>query len=204
MIVTRIDMSICTLTLISILIFSGCEDQSHHLIFTAIKQDNANAVIAFLNKDHSLINLKNSRGMSPLHVAMQFDSYESAKVLLGRGSSIYNRDIDGFSILYAACHSVISVELLDLSRDVIDTYNVDKYGNKMLHIACADENLDVVRFLLKKGANPQVLNDSNQTPLQFALSIKTTFSNEFKEAFGVSENAGQDKKDSNEPEKNKE
>lgn len=51
-----------------------------------------------------------------------------------------------------------------------------KYGNRPLHLASANFVLgadkEIVEILLKSGAKKDSLNDNNQTPIEYAISIK--------------------------------
>jgi ankyrin repeat protein len=44
-------------------------------------------------------------------------------------------------------------------------------GNTALHMACANNHIDIVKLLLKHGANPNSTNNSNNTPLRNIINI---------------------------------
>jgi len=73
-----------------------------------------------------------------------------------------------------------ALQLNDISelKSILNNFNRPIYfsiddtfenGNTSLHIACLNQSLDVVRYLLSKGANPNVMNDNGETPLMLAI-----------------------------------
>ena len=53
-------------------------------------------------------------------------------------------------------------------EEATDLASTDPSGNTALHMACANGHLDIVKLLLKHGANPNALNKSKNTPLHWA------------------------------------
>jgi ankyrin repeat protein len=54
----------------------------------------------------------------------------------------------------------------------IDIDHRDIYGKTLLHYACQSKRKDIMQFLLKSGANPDIKDNKNRTPMH-TLSIHT-------------------------------
>lgn len=65
--------------------------------------------------------------------------------------------------------------VLWLKYEKIDIDRRDCRGNTLLHYAAQSSATSNIKFLLKKGANPNVLNDNGDSPL--SLGLKRKFSN---------------------------
>lgn len=50
-----------------------------------------------------------------------------------------------------------------------DVNGVDSHDRTLLHLAVSEGNVDIVRFLIHKGAYVNVLNDDDRTPLHLAV-----------------------------------
>lgn len=54
-----------------------------------------------------------------------------------------------------------------LIKSNIDMNHKDIYGNTLLHYACREKKFNVVRFLLKNGSDPDIINNDSRLPLHF-------------------------------------
>ena len=61
-------------------------------------------------------------------------------------------------------------QLLEKILNVVDVDILGKHGETPLHQAILRQNIFVAKFLLEKGADCNVLNDSNAGPLFFAVA----------------------------------
>jgi ankyrin repeat protein len=81
------------------------------------------------------------------------------KMFLGAMNTL---DEDAFKQALVDCQSLIDAGYLDLNRAIKDTQST------FLHTAVWFKKLDLVRFLLANGANPNASNLKGNTPLHFA------------------------------------
>merc|ERR1711974_497672 len=72
-------------------------------------------------------------------------------------------------------HTGVVRLLLAADKTIVDCQ--DKYGNTALHYACEEERNEVARLLISHGANREVANHEEKTPLEmcspgFARALK--------------------------------
>ena len=73
-------------------------------------------------------------------------------------------------------HCGVVRQLLGVDSLVVDSQ--DRYGNTPLHTACEEERPEVCQLLISHGANRDIANGEEKTPLQlcspqFARSLKS-------------------------------
>jgi hypothetical protein len=117
-------------------------------------------------------------GTNCLYAAVFGGNIEIVKFLVENGysasSSINQRQFEGCTSFYCACQTSnldIAQFLLDNGAD-IDIPDED--GNTSLHSAVAQGATAVFNFLLSRGANPLVKNNSGESPFTFADTMKRT------------------------------
>ena len=94
-------------------------------------------------------------GSSPLLFAARSGSVESVKLLLAAGADVHDALPDGTSALIVAAHSghgKVASLLLDQGADPNNTDN----GYAALHAAVLRSDVDLVKTLLARGANPNI------------------------------------------------
>ena len=79
-------------------------------------------------------------------------------------------EVDLLKILFDACRN----GKLEIVKHFIDTleYDIesqDKEKNTLLHIACDNNNIKIIEYLLQKEANPDTVNKKRQKPLHKAI-----------------------------------
>jgi len=154
------------------------------------------------------VNLLNKDGKSALYIAIKNNNLEMVKLLLSCGANLAAKHKHEKTLIdYAKSH-----EMQDLLRQAIRSYQeelthdikkmdidkvrklvggmkvnpnylADSSGNTPLHIAALLDNVEIVRILLKNGANPTIGNAYNMKPedyaqqqdLQILLQIESTF-----------------------------
>ena len=131
----------------------------------AIKEGSISSVKTALSKNPSLIKTKTEEGLSILLLAMYYRKNEIVNVLLG-----IKNDFDFFEA--AASGQVGHVKkILENKADVLNQYAVD--GFTALGLSCFFNQIEIVRFLLKKGADPNIAsnNDFKVAPIHSAAAI---------------------------------
>ncbi|ORX42664.1 ankyrin [Piromyces finnis] len=107
-----------------------------------------------------------------------------AKYLIKKGADISTKSYDGSISLHCACGAkkenvnLVKYLIADIGLNirVKDNYgktslhyvyiNIqDKYGKAPLHYACYKENRNIIKYLIEKGANKNLIDDNRFTPL---------------------------------------
>ena len=105
---------------------------------------------------------------TPLHSAAWYNMGCAVKKMLDRGADPCALTLDKNSPLGIAAFrkNLEAVYLLaPLNRHVID--NADKDGDRAIHYAAYQGNVDMLKCLLDNGADPNVTNDYHVTPIWY-------------------------------------
>lgn len=127
-----------------------------------------------LEERKGLAEEKDAFGWTPLHCAAHLGHVEAAQLLLSNSSTsiAYLQDKECKSALHIAAmegHVDIMVEILHWSPDAFDM--VDSKGWNPLHVAVANEKLNVVQYILKTPFLKNLINVTDKegnTPLHLA------------------------------------
>ena len=117
--------------------------------------------------------------------ACENSSPEQVKKLLETGANVNARNDSENTPLHIACNSVdpnIEIIKLLLGKEGVDV-NVQNDSDGLfndgeetpLHIACRYSNAEVVKLLLDKGANVEIQNQEDNTPLHIVCSTIESF-----------------------------
>ncbi len=115
--------------------------------------------------------IKESDGTSPLLRCAFRGDYESCKCLLDAGADVNLCDKNGFSALHVAAqegHTNVCMLLCIHPSIKIDSKNVT--GTTPLTLAVQDGRIEVIKVLIKYGANVNLPTQQGWTPLHFASS----------------------------------
>ena len=133
---------------------------SSEMIVSAIIDGDHSTLEGYLNSggDPDLL----YRDRSLIHWAAQESDHESVRLLLARGASTETHDEEGHFPLYqaAAEGSLETVQFLVEAGAVVN--RVCDSGSA-LSIACAYEHLEVVRYLVSVGADPDLPDSVGDT-----------------------------------------
>ncbi|KAK1795106.1 hypothetical protein P4O66_010278 [Electrophorus voltai] len=133
-----------------------------------------------------LLDSRNYEGLTPLHLAVQDRNKKLAKMLLDNGADINAVDIkSGRSPLVHAveinCMDMVKflIEIgmslsLPLSQNGCNVNSQSYSGNTALHMACGRGEVEVVRVLLKNGADSSLKNYHNDTAVMVAKNKKVS------------------------------
>ena len=140
------------------------------IVFAAIKARQGEDVIPNLYGElHKKLPVVNQ---TPLHYAIRMSDIGAIKAILKSPDDNIKRllnqgDFDGNTALHAACY-VGSFEIAGILLDAkADIAKKNKYGIPPLHAALTAEHpIAITTFLLKKGADPNILGDGGLTPIE--------------------------------------
>jgi ankyrin repeat protein len=112
-----------------------------------------NVQIASYLVDHGLpLDVKNSDGLGPLHRALENGHQEMAHFLL-----TCDRRLGVMPALINSAAHGGNIDLVKLCLRLGQSVNSqDRFGWTPLHIAAFKKNLDLAKFLIKKGASPNI------------------------------------------------
>ena len=126
----------------------------------------------------SVIDMKDRNMKIPLHYAIEIQNMKAIGLLLEYGSNVNTVDKSGYNSLHMAIKSRSSekshaLEICELIipriADVNARYNT---GESALHMACNLQLVDIVRLLIKYGANVNVQDHSHEiTPLHYSIFL---------------------------------
>ncbi|XP_059488485.1 uncharacterized protein LOC132204174 isoform X2 [Neocloeon triangulifer] len=133
------------------------------------------AVAKFLLSKGADVNALNDDNDTPLTLAAHFSNEETCRFLVDSGADLSAVDSDGDDALNLACLTgkLDNVQYL-LGLNGFSVEKKGKQGKTALHWAAQKGHMAVTKFLLSKGADVNILNDDNDTP----LTLVARFSNE--------------------------
>lgn len=148
-------------------------------IHGAAESLNCTAINNILQDDPSLVNLRDSRGRTPLLCALDTiygsnsDGLKNTiELLITNHADIHARDKDGNAAVHHAVRQGLDIVKLIVSSDrklVVATNNSQETP---LHTAVRLRELDVAEFLIVSGAHVNSANKDGATPLHIAAESR--------------------------------
>ena len=131
------------------------------LIHKAIKNKSSKEILKNLVENGVSVHIPSITGLSPLHFASQIGDIQSVEFLLINKANAMQRDIENRTCLHLAVEggNLSCVELLSKQSGVLINHR-DNSGSSALHLAVKLEHKEIVDYLLNKGADP-LLNDQS-------------------------------------------
>lgn len=113
---------------------------------------------------------KNKKGLNALHIASQGDQPISIAFFMDKGIFLTDKDHNGNTALHWAAHSGAENAIASLASWGSPMNDQDFiYGCTPLHLAVNSGNVKCVRKLLLKGADPNIRNNEEKLPIDFAM-----------------------------------
>ncbi len=144
-------------------------------IFDVVKANDLAKVKAMVEKDASLVHLKDAAGNTLLHIAAMNGSVPFAEYLLSKEANINAVNTQ----LNTPLHESILNKKDDISRVLIEKgcgLNIrDNLGRTPLHLAAQRNSKSIVELLIAKGADIESETDSKLTPLHYAVLMTDNY-----------------------------
>uniref|UniRef100_A0AAY4DVP4 Neurogenic locus notch homolog protein 1 n=1 Tax=Denticeps clupeoides TaxID=299321 RepID=A0AAY4DVP4_9TELE len=114
-------------------------------------------------------NIQDNMGRTPLHAAVAADAQGVFQILIrNRATDLDARMHDGTTPLILAARLAVEGMVEELINCHADVNAIDDFGKSALHWAAAVNNVDAALVLLKNGANKDMQNNKEETPLFLA------------------------------------
>jgi len=118
------------------------------------------------------INSINMEGDTPLHIAAEREYFRNVELLISLGADVLAKNNNGYLPLHIHLavykESKDTIELL-LSKGVSINQNEVEFGFSPLHLAAGNGMLEMVKFLVEKGADISIQADKKIAPLHMAV-----------------------------------
>lgn len=119
------------------------------------------------------IDIPGREGNTPLMLAQDRELYISSEVspvLIEKGADVNRRNNDGNNAMMVNAEWHGSLEVLKIMLKAgLDVKAQNREGNTILHILIRRNSIQTARFLIKKGADYNLANNDQVTPLQLAV-----------------------------------
>jgi len=151
-------------------------------------------LLIFYNAD---VNAVNDNGFTAAMYAIANYNTELTKLLIKKGANLkyinkfglqaidyIEKDVDSdfYNLVYLNTLTANELYLANyfeflenkISENLIDINAVDANGRSVLFYALKDRNLDMIKYFLSNGANPNIIDNKLNSPLRIANSLDNT------------------------------
>ena len=155
-------------------------------LFSAILNNNI-LIVEMLINNGANVNKASSSGFCPLHVAALNGCATLVQILINNRAVAHSKSKDGNTPLHTAAYNLY---VRDSLNPCIDGYSnsikqlikagcavdaINRNGATALHIAAMFGNTKIVNVLIEQGADINILDKANNTPLHYAVCTGISF-----------------------------
>lgn len=157
----------------------GLRFEEETLFHLAAKANRADLILILLRLDQQGVNGSDPMKRTPLHIGALYGNVGATRELLKAGADPFSVGENGESPLHLAIYSRSGVELIRLILDYTPRdrqsellHLRDLHGNIPLHLALAQGDHRLAKFLIQNGSNVNTKDRDGYTPLQQAVRKK--------------------------------
>ncbi|CAB0031871.1 unnamed protein product [Trichogramma brassicae] len=147
-----------------------------------VEENMAKMLFEICDEKHQIVEVdaRDNEGWTPLHVAIRNGNINLMKFLLTRGAAPNSVTDEGESCLHIICRSdddddnmaKLFFEICDKKHQMVQVDARDNDGRTPLHVSIRNGNINLMKFLLTRGANPNLANENGFTTLHIACQRK--------------------------------
>lgn len=149
------------------------------LFYCACKKNDINVITTILDQKNLKITASDSRNYTPLHIACEHNLIRIVQKLLDRAPETINLCNERLETPFFIALKQNNPDLIKLLFSIknIKINHQNCSGDTLLHLACLHINwsqiqpFNIIKQLIKKGANPFIKNKEQLTPLTHFLWI---------------------------------
>jgi predicted protein tyrosine phosphatase len=136
-------------------------------IFNAIDEGNIKITQELYNRNNTIINMVNQYGSTPLITACDTGQNKIIELLLNLGSTVTQTNNSNPLHVYLTCCDV-DEQILDLFiKSGADINWQNEFGCTSLHYAHMNINNKLIKMLLAKGADPNIIDLKGKRPMDY-------------------------------------
>lgn len=135
----------------------------------AIKKYDSGDVVRFLASKGARINIRNTKGETPLHYAATLGRRSPGDALIKAGANVNAKDDNGWTPLHVCGKygQKYMVSLFTIARANVNARS--NYGGTPLHVAAFYDQAGTAEALIGKGADVNAKDNDGGTPLNIAV-----------------------------------
>lgn len=155
--------------------FDVLDSEGNSLLYYPIKFHYPEIIDILLEKDQKLVgvsirDMKDSKGFTPILYAIRFNNYYALQELLNVNADVTYKNSKHMNALHFA---VLKKDIMMVKMIITYVKNIDVKtitGDTALHYACTYQLIDIIKILLKYGADPNIYEyENNLYPIYYSV-----------------------------------